>query len=55
MRNIYVSPHLDDAALSAGGFLYEQGHAGGETEIWTVMCGVPAAVELSPLAQALHW
>ena len=55
MRWIYISPHLDDAALSAGGFLYEQTQAGIPVEIWTIVCGFPPAGELTPLAQVLHF
>ncbi len=54
MRLIYISPHLDDAALSAGGLIYEQTHAGMDVEIWTMTCGAPPNAELSPFAQALH-
>jgi len=54
MRWIYISPHLDDAVLSAGGLIYEQTHAGMDVEIWTFMCGFPPSEELSPYAQILH-
>jgi LmbE family N-acetylglucosaminyl deacetylase len=54
MRCIYISPHLDDAALSAGGFLYEQTRAGIPIEIWTIVCGFPPPGELTPFAQVLH-
>jgi len=54
MRWIYISPHLDDAVLSAGGLIYEQAQAGLEVEIWTFMCGFPSDQELSPFAQMLH-
>lgn len=54
MRWIYISPHLDDAVLSAGGLIYEQTRAGIEVEIWTFMCGFPPTKELSPFAQTLH-
>ena len=54
MRWIYISPHLDDAALSAGGLIYEQTKAGTPVEIWTFMCGFPPEGELSPFAQSLH-
>lgn len=54
MRWIYISPHLDDAILSAGGLIYEQTRAGLEIEIWTFMCGFPSTEELSPFAQELH-
>lgn len=54
MRWIYISPHLDDAVLSAGGLIYEQTRAGLPVEIWTMMCGFPPEGELSQLAQVLH-
>jgi LmbE family N-acetylglucosaminyl deacetylase len=55
MRWIYISPHLDDAVLSAGGLIYEQTRAGMDVEIWTIMCGFPPSEELSPFAQVLHY
>ncbi len=55
MRWIYISPHLDDAVLSAGGFIYEQTRAGIPVEVWTCMCGFPPEGEVSPLAQVLHF
>lgn len=54
MRWIYISPHLDDAVLSAGGLIHEQARVGELVEIWTIMCGVPPTAELSPFAQLLH-
>jgi len=54
MRWIYISPHLDDAVLSAGGLIHEQVRAGMEVEIWTILCGFPPNEELSPFAQMLH-
>jgi LmbE family N-acetylglucosaminyl deacetylase len=54
MRWIYISPHLDDAVLSAGGFIYEQTRAGIPVEIWTVVCGIPLSGELTPFAQLMH-
>jgi LmbE family N-acetylglucosaminyl deacetylase len=54
MRWIYLSPHLDDAVLSAGGLIYEQTRSGMPVEIWTFMCGVPSDTEFSPFAQLLH-
>ncbi len=54
MRYIYLSPHLDDAILSAGGLIYEQTQSGAPVEIWTFMCGFPPEGEISPLAQKLH-
>lgn len=54
MRYIYLSPHLDDAALSAGGWIYDQTSQGNQVEIWTIMCGFPQTTELSEYAQSLH-
>ncbi len=54
MRWIYISPHLDDAVLSAGGLIHEQTQAGDSVEIWTFMCGFPKEDDLSPFAKRLH-
>lgn len=54
MRWIYLSPHLDDAALSAGGWIYDQTQAGDPVEIWTILCGYPPTKDLSIFAQYLH-
>src|SRR5919106_3579762 len=57
MRWIYLSPHLDDAVLSAGGLIYEQTKSGVPVEIWTCMSGYPPELpegEYSSFAQSLH-
>jgi LmbE family N-acetylglucosaminyl deacetylase len=54
MRWIYLSPHLDDAVLSAGGFIYEQAKRGIEFEIWTIMSGIPRESELTEYASSMH-
>ena len=54
MRWIYLSPHLDDAALSAGGLIYDQARLGIPVEIWTFMCGYASEDDVSPFAQLLH-
>ena len=54
MRWIYLSPHLDDAVLSAGGLIHGQTQAGLPVEIWTFMCGYPPEGEYSQFAQDLH-
>jgi LmbE family N-acetylglucosaminyl deacetylase len=54
MRWIYLSPHLDDAVLSAGGWIHEQTQAGNSVEVWTFMCGLPPTTELSPFAVSIH-
>ncbi len=55
MRWIYLSPHLDDAVLSAGGLIYEQSHSGTPVEIWTLMAGIPPEGEFSQFAQLQHY
>ncbi len=54
MRWIYLSTHLDDAVLSAGGLIYEQAQSGVPVEIWTLMCGYPPPGEISPFAEFQH-
>ncbi len=54
MRWIYLSPHLDDAVLSAGGLIYEQSKAGIPVEIWSFMCGFPDESNLTDFAKMLH-
>jgi len=54
MRWIYLSPHLDDAVLSAGGLIYEQTQSGIPVEIWTFMCGYAPEDAVSPFAEAMH-
>jgi LmbE family N-acetylglucosaminyl deacetylase len=55
MRWIYLSPHLDDAVLSAGGLIYDQAQSGTPVEIWTIMSGYPPEGEFSQFAQLQHY
>ena len=55
MRWIYLSPHLDDAVLSAGGLIYDQVQSGIPVEIWTILAGYPPEGELSQFAQLQHY
>jgi len=55
MRWIYLSPHLDDAVLSAGGLIYDQTNSGIPVELWSLIAGVPTVTEYSPFAQLLHY
>ena len=55
MRYIYLSPHLDDAALSAGGLVHDLTRTGNTVEVWNFFCGLPPQGELSPFAQKLHF
>ena len=54
MRYIYLSPHLDDAVLSAGGLIYEQTRRRLPVEIWTFMAGFSPEHELTDLARTMH-
>lgn len=54
MHWIYLSPHLDDVALSAGGLLWEQIRAGESVSICTIFAGDPAPGPFSPFAESLH-
>ena len=54
MEWIYLSPHLDDIALSCGGLAWEQARAGESVAIWTICAGDPPANQLTPLAEELH-
>jgi len=54
MPTIYLSPHLDDVALSCGGLLWQQAQAGQRVEVWTMCSGDPPSGAFSPFAQALH-
>jgi LmbE family N-acetylglucosaminyl deacetylase len=55
MRWIYLSPHLDDAVLSAGGLIYDQVQSGIPVEIWTILSGYPPEGEFSQFAQLQHY
>jgi LmbE family N-acetylglucosaminyl deacetylase len=54
MEWIYLSPHLDDVALSVGGLLWEQSQAGERVSIWTICGGEPPPGDNSPFAESLH-
>jgi len=54
MEWIYLSPHLDDIALSCGGLVWEQANAGDRPTIWSLCAGDPPGGELSPFAESLQ-
>ncbi len=54
MHWIYLSPHLDDVALSVGGLLWEQVKAGKSVKILTIFAGDPAPGPFSAFAESLH-
>lgn len=51
---VYLSPHLDDVALSCGGLVWEQARRGQAVSVWTVCAGDPPPGPLSPYAESLH-
>lgn len=51
---IFLSPHLDDAALSCGGQIAQATRHGAKVLVITVFTGDAPAGELSPLASELH-
>lgn len=51
---IYLSPHLDDAALSCGGQIYQQTQQGQKVLIVSLTAGDPPHDSLSTYAQSLH-
>jgi hypothetical protein len=54
MNWIYLSPHLDDVALSCGGLVWEQVQAGDRVSIWTICAGNPPPGTLSAFAESIH-
>lgn len=52
-RVLAISPHLDDAALSAGALLAGLANRGSEVHVATLFAGPPPEV-LSPVADAFH-
>ncbi|MFL6130670.1 MAG: PIG-L deacetylase family protein [Mycobacteriales bacterium] len=53
MKVLAISPHLDDAVVSAGGRIFDLTASGHEVLVWT-MFARSAFPPYSPLAQALH-
>ncbi len=54
-RHIVLSPHLDDAALSCGGFIARATALGEPVLVVNICSGSPPpATEFSPFAQSLH-
>jgi len=53
-EHLFVSPHLDDAALSCGGLIHALSHAGRQVMVVTVCAGLPDLDTVSPYARKLH-
>jgi LmbE family N-acetylglucosaminyl deacetylase len=51
---IFLSPHLDDVALSCGGLVWDLTQQGQRVEIWSLIAGLPPDENFSPFAQQMH-
>lgn len=49
-----LSPHLDDAVFSCGGWMAQRASAGDEVRVLTICAGDPPPGPLSPFAEQLH-
>ena len=54
MPCLYLSPHLDDAALSCGGTIHQQVAGGDRVVVITVFAGSPRTLVSSSLIDELH-
>ncbi len=54
MHFVFLSPHLDDVALSCGGIVHSLINQENKVEIWTIFAGDPLPGRLSPFANSLH-
>lgn len=54
LTHVYLSPHLDDAALSCGALIHQQTQAGARVVVITLCAGTPTPGPLTPFAQSLH-
>lgn len=52
--HVYLSPHLDDAALSCGGTIWKQVQAGQRVVVVNVFAGVPDYARLPAFAREKH-
>ena len=51
---VLLSPHLDDAVFSCGGWMAQRASAGDEVRVITICAGDPPPGPLSPFAEQLH-
>lgn len=54
MNWIFLSPHLDDAAYSCGGLVWQRSSVGERVAIWTIFAGDPPETRLSAYADSIH-
>ncbi|HLF26646.1 MAG TPA: PIG-L family deacetylase [Anaerolineae bacterium] len=53
-HHVFLSPHLDDVALSCGGMLHQLVQSGQTVQVITVFAGDPPSAPLTPFAHRLH-
>ena len=51
---VLLSPHLDDAVFSCGGWMAQRASAGDEVRVFTICAGDPPPGPLSDFAERLH-
>ncbi|MDY6874259.1 MAG: PIG-L family deacetylase [Chloroflexota bacterium] len=51
---IFISPHLDDVALSCGGLVWDLAREGDRVEVWSVVAGDPPEGSYSDFAEENH-
>ena len=51
---IFISPHLDDVALSCGGLVWSLTQEGQQVSIWTMLAGDPPDENYSDFARQTH-
>ena len=51
---IFLSPHMDDVAISCAGLAWELSQQGHNVSVWSICAGKPPAGPLSPFAESLH-
>jgi LmbE family N-acetylglucosaminyl deacetylase len=54
MRHLYLSPHLDDVALSCGGTIHQRAADGEQVEVLTLFAGEFTGHEISSFALLQH-
>ena len=54
MKQIYLSPHLDDAVMSCGGIIHQQASKGDRVQVITIFAGEYQDGTPSPFAQVQH-
>ena len=54
MQWVFLSPHLDDVAISCAGLAWELSQGGHPVSVWSICAGQPPPGPLSEFAESLH-